>query len=109
MRAMDRVDSEAGRRDALRERLVVAVERGEVRGDADPDCLIEIIGGSAMLHVLMRPGGNADGAMFDENWADRLAALVLHGVMRCERPASRGGRSADIDSQDELPRPPHHR
>jgi len=72
----------AGVFDALRERLVVAVERGEVRGDADPDRLIEIIGGSAMLHVLMRPGGNADGAMFDENWADRLAALVLHGVMR---------------------------
>ncbi|MEO9329421.1 TetR/AcrR family transcriptional regulator [Gordonia aurantiaca] len=63
--------------DAVRERLVVAVERGEVHPDVDPDRLIEVIGGSAMLHALMLRDGE-----FDDTWADRLSAIVMHGVLR---------------------------
>ncbi|MDV7100682.1 TetR/AcrR family transcriptional regulator [Gordonia amicalis] len=61
----------------VRERLVVAVERGEVHPDVDPDRLIEVVGGSAMLHILLLRDQE-----FDDAWAERLVAIVLHGVMR---------------------------
>lgn len=61
----------------LRERLVIAVERGEVHPDVDPDRLIEVVGGAAMLHILLL--GDRE---FDDAWAERLVAIVLHGVMR---------------------------
>lgn len=61
----------------LRERLVVAVERGEVHPDVDPDRLIEVVGGAAMLHVLLLRDRE-----FDDAWTERLVAIVLHGVMR---------------------------
>ncbi|TSD94502.1 TetR/AcrR family transcriptional regulator [Gordonia rubripertincta] len=61
----------------VRERLVAAVERGEVHPDVDPDRLIEVVGGSAMLHVLLLRDQE-----FDDDWAERLVAIVLHGVMR---------------------------
>jgi AcrR family transcriptional regulator len=63
---------------ALRERLVVAVERGEVHPDVDPDRLIEAVGGAAMLHALLL----VDGQRFDATWAAQLSALVVHGVVR---------------------------
>ncbi len=61
----------------LRDRLVVAVERGEVHPDVDPDRLIEAVGGAAMLHALL-----LDDREFDTAWADQLSALVVHGVLR---------------------------
>ena len=62
---------------ALRDRLVTAVERGEVHPDVDPDRLIEVVGGAAMLHALL-----LDDREFDTAWADQLSALVVHGVLR---------------------------
>jgi len=62
---------------ALRDRLVTAVDRGEVHPDVDPDRLIEVVGGAAMLHALL-----LDDRDFDAAWADQLSALVVHGVLR---------------------------
>lgn len=62
---------------ALRDRLVTAVDRGEVHPDVDPDRLIEVVGGAAMLHALL-----LDDREFDTAWADQLSALVVHGVLR---------------------------
>ncbi|MBN0975249.1 MULTISPECIES: TetR/AcrR family transcriptional regulator [Gordonia] len=62
---------------ALRDRLVVAVDRGEVHPDVDPDRLIEVVGGAAMLHALL-----LDNRDFEAAWADQLSAIVVHGVLR---------------------------
>ncbi|MFE0750595.1 TetR/AcrR family transcriptional regulator [Gordonia sp. NPDC058843] len=62
---------------ALRDRLVIAVDRGEVHPDVDPDRLIEAVGGAAMLHALL-----LDTREFDTVWADQLSAIVVHGVLR---------------------------
>ena len=62
---------------ALRDRLVIAVDRGEVHSDVDPDRLIEAVGGAAMLHALL-----LDAREFDTAWADQLTAIVVHGVLR---------------------------
>ena len=62
---------------ALRDRLVVAVDRGEVHPDVDPDRLIEVVGGAAMLHALL-----LDNRDFETAWADQLSAIVVHGVLR---------------------------
>lgn len=62
---------------ALRDRLVTAVDRGEVHPDVDPDRLIEVVGGAAMLHALL-----LDDREFGAAWADQLSALVVHGVLR---------------------------
>lgn len=62
---------------ALRDRLVTAVDRGEVHPDVNPDRLIEVVGGAAMLHALL-----LDDREFDTAWADQLSALVVHGVLR---------------------------
>ncbi|WP_431840232.1 TetR/AcrR family transcriptional regulator [Gordonia hongkongensis] len=62
---------------ALRDRLVIAVDRGEVHPDVDPDRLIEVVGGAAMLHALL-----LDNRDFEAAWADQLSAIVVHGVLR---------------------------
>ena len=66
----------AGLFDAVRARLASAVERGEVHADVDPDRLIEVIGGAAMLRLLLRPGED-----LDEQWVDQTTAIVVHGVV----------------------------
>jgi AcrR family transcriptional regulator len=62
---------------AVRDRLVAAVERGEAHADIDPDRLIELIGGAAMLRVMLRPDER-----LDDGWVDETAAIVVHGVTR---------------------------
>ncbi|MFC9979394.1 TetR/AcrR family transcriptional regulator [Gordonia sp. NPDC127522] len=62
---------------AFRDRLVIAVDRGEVHPDVDPDRLIEVVGGAAMLHALL-----LDNRDFEAAWADQLSAIVVHGVLR---------------------------
>lgn len=59
----------------VRERLVHAVERGEVNADVDPDRLIEIIGGATLLRLLLDPGGS-----LDDSWVEQTTAIVVHGV-----------------------------
>ncbi|QNJ95195.1 TetR/AcrR family transcriptional regulator [Mycolicibacterium fluoranthenivorans] len=61
----------------VRDRLVHAVERGEVRPDVDPDRLIEVIGGVNLLRMLLVPGWE-----LDEQWLDQTTAIVVHGIVR---------------------------
>ena len=61
---------------AVRDRLDEAVRRGEVRGDVDPDRLIEVIGGATMLRVLLRPD-----VELDERWVDQTTAILVDGVV----------------------------
>jgi AcrR family transcriptional regulator len=59
----------------VRERLVHAVDRGEVHSDVDPDRLIEVIGGATLLRMLLLPDQGLDDA-----WVDQTSAIVTHGV-----------------------------
>ena len=61
--------------DVVRTRLVHAVERGEVRGDVDPERLIEIIGGATLLRLLFDPGNE-----LDDTWVEQTAGIISHGV-----------------------------
>lgn len=60
---------------AMRNRLHEAVVRGEARADVDPDRLIEVIGGSTLLRLLIRP--NED---LDDSWVEQTTTIVLHGI-----------------------------
>jgi AcrR family transcriptional regulator len=62
---------------AVRARLSEGVERGEVHRDVDPDRLIELIGGSTLLRLLLRPDEQLDDA-----WVDQTTAILVHGVTR---------------------------
>jgi AcrR family transcriptional regulator len=60
---------------AMRNRLDQAVARGEVRGGADPDRLLEVVGGATILRLLIRPDED-----LDDDWVDQTTDLVLHGI-----------------------------
>ena len=57
------------------ERLVHAIDRGEVHSEVEPERLIEIIGGATLLRVLLDPTGE-----LDDPWVDQTAAIISHGV-----------------------------
>ena len=61
---------------AVHTRLADAVKRGEVHADTNPDRLVEIIGGTTMLAMLLR----ADEPL-DEEWVDQTTAILIHGVV----------------------------
>lgn len=63
--------------DAVRIRVVEAVERGEVHADVSADRLVEVIGGSTLLRLLLDPEVDLDDA-----WVDETTAIVVHGVRR---------------------------
>jgi Tetracyclin repressor-like, C-terminal domain len=60
---------------AVRVRLREAVDRGEAHPDVDPDRLIELIGGTTMLRMLLRPEEK-----LDDDWVEQTAAILVHGV-----------------------------
>ena len=60
----------------VRERLAEAVQRGEARADVDPDRMIELIGGAAILRLLLSPT-----AELDDGWVDRISAIVMCGTV----------------------------
>ncbi len=62
---------------AVQTRLSEAVERGEVHPDVDPDRLIELIGGSTLLRMLLRPE-----QPLDDDWVEQTTAILVHGVTR---------------------------
>lgn len=62
---------------AVQERLAEAVERGEAHPDVDPGRLIELMGGAAMLRVMLYPDHT-----LDDGWVDQTTAIVVHGVTR---------------------------
>ncbi|MFT4126093.1 MAG: TetR/AcrR family transcriptional regulator [Gordonia sp. (in: high G+C Gram-positive bacteria)] len=59
----------------IRTQLIEAVADGRVRADVDPRLLVEVLGGAAILRVLIDPA-----APLDDEWADHLLALVLPGL-----------------------------
>lgn len=61
---------------AVRTRMEEAVARGEVQTYVDVDRLIEIIGGTTMMRLLLRPGEE-----LDDKWVDQVTAIVVHGVL----------------------------
>ncbi|QLL08668.1 TetR/AcrR family transcriptional regulator [Mycobacterium vicinigordonae] len=65
----------AGLFDAVRLRLREAIDRGEAHPDVDPGRLIELIGGSTMLRMLLYPE-------LDDTWVEQTTAIVVHGVNR---------------------------
>ncbi len=61
---------------AVRDRVRRAVDEGDARPEADPDRLVEVIGGATMLHLLLRPG-----EVLDDQWVAQTTAVVVHGVV----------------------------
>ncbi|MCV6979215.1 TetR/AcrR family transcriptional regulator [Mycolicibacterium pulveris] len=61
---------------AVRMRLADAVKRGKVQPDVDPDRLLEVIGGAALLRVLLQPD-----EPLGEDWVEQTTAIVGHGVV----------------------------
>jgi len=60
---------------AFHDRMLLAAERGEVRGDADPDALIETLAGAALMRLLM---GSSSG--LDDNWVRHTTDLLMRGI-----------------------------
>ncbi|QUD82915.1 TetR/AcrR family transcriptional regulator [Gordonia polyisoprenivorans] len=63
------------------ERLTDARERGELRVDVDPTIFVEMLGGAAILHILMH---REDG--LDEAWGAQMLA-ALSAIVVDEPPA----------------------
>jgi AcrR family transcriptional regulator len=61
---------------AVRNRVIDGIDRGEVHADVDPDRLVEIIGGAAMLRMLLWPGSE-----LDDEWVAQTTAIVVYGVL----------------------------
>ncbi len=59
----------------LPERLADAAARGEVRPGLDPASLIEVIGGTVLMALLMRETDH-----LDDDWIDRTADLLTRGI-----------------------------
>lgn len=72
---------------AVRQRLIDAANNGEVHGDVEPERLIEIIGGAAMLRILLIPG-----ISLDDTWVEQTAAIITHGVAIVSGSAQEPGR-----------------
>ena len=61
---------------AFRDRLVAAVDTGEVRAGTDPDRVVEIMGGAAMLRALLLPT-----LELDKDWGAGILAVIEHGAL----------------------------
>ncbi|MCV7225612.1 TetR-like C-terminal domain-containing protein, partial [Mycolicibacterium komossense] len=59
----------------VRARIVDGIMRGEVQPDVDPDRLVELIGGSTMLRMLLWPERE-----LDDEWVAQTAAILVHGA-----------------------------
>jgi AcrR family transcriptional regulator len=61
--------------EAVQRRLADAVSSGEVHSDVNPERLIEVVGGAALIRILSLPG-----VELDETWVEQTAAIITHGV-----------------------------
>ncbi|BBX26714.1 TetR/AcrR family transcriptional regulator [Mycolicibacterium alvei] len=66
---------------AVRARIVDGIARGEVQADVDPDRLVELIGGSTLLRMLLWPERE-----LDDNWVTQTAAILVHGSVTTDDP-----------------------
>ncbi|MFZ0832882.1 MAG: TetR/AcrR family transcriptional regulator [Mycobacterium sp.] len=62
---------------AVHDRVRRAIAEGDARPEADPDRLVEVIGGATMLRLLLSPGED-----LDDEWVAQTSAIVVGGVMR---------------------------
>lgn len=62
---------------AVHDRVRRAIAEGYARPEADPDRLVEVIGGATMLRLLLSPGED-----LDDEWVAQTSAIVVGGVMR---------------------------
>lgn len=60
----------------FRRRLGDAVDAGEVRENVDPDDVIEMMGGSALLHILLHPDD-----MLGQQWAQGVVSMLTGGIV----------------------------
>lgn len=70
------IDGFSGVFAAVHTRISAAVERGEMRQGVEPDRVIEVMGGAAMLRALLFPGTE-----LDEQWSADLLAILTEGVL----------------------------
>jgi hypothetical protein len=61
--------------EVMRRWVADSVSRGEARPGVDPDRLVELIGGAALLAMMLRPGDD-----LDDGWVQRTADIIAHGV-----------------------------
>jgi AcrR family transcriptional regulator len=57
-------------------RIERAIASGQARPDADPDVLIDVIGGTTMMALAIRPG-----RALDDHWVDQVVALLTRGLL----------------------------
>lgn len=62
--------------EVMRRWVADSVSRGEARPGVDPDRLVELIGGAALLAMMLRPGDD-----LDDGWVQRTADIIAHGVV----------------------------
>lgn len=72
-RALERFE---GLFEVLHRWVADSVARGVARAGVDPDRLAELIGGAALLAIMLRPDDDLDG-----DWVERTADIIAHGVM----------------------------
>src|SRR6202012_2307801 len=90
----------AGLFTAVQARLSEAVDRGEVHPDVDPDRLIELIGGAALLGMLLCPDEPLDDA-----WVDQTNPILAQRVTRWGRDGDRTTGWPRGDRHRRQPRP----
>ena len=57
-------------------RIERAIASGQARPDADPDVLIDVIGGTTMMALAIRPG-----RALDDLWVEQVVALLTRGLL----------------------------
>jgi AcrR family transcriptional regulator len=60
----------------IRDRVRRAIDEGDSQPGVDPDRLVEIMGGSAMLRLLLQPADD-----LDDQWVEQTLAIILRGVV----------------------------
>lgn len=62
--------------DVLRQWVAQSVQSGAARPEVNAERLLEVIAGSVLFGLMLRPGDDLAG-----DWVDQTAAIVVHGVV----------------------------
>jgi AcrR family transcriptional regulator len=60
----------------MHDRIERAAASGLVRAGVDPDILLDVIGGSTVMALAIRPGRE-----LDRHWVDQTVALIARGIL----------------------------